>query len=91
MQLKQDLDSIFGFSDIGVTLTFDQLDHITKNSLIQALVQIEHLGGPDEISTYDAIVETLAYFTNPSEQEELTTREIPSRWLNIVAGDVPAN
>jgi hypothetical protein len=86
MQLQQDLGFSFGFSDVSVTLTFDQIDHITKNSLLQAMEQIEDLGGPEEISTYDAIVETLAYFTSPSEREQLTTRVIHPRWLNIVAG-----
>lgn len=66
-------------------LTWDQVDFITKNALLEAMGHIEDGGGVDDISTYDAMVETLAYFTNKQEQELLTMRTINPEWLNLVA------
>ena len=69
-------------------LTWDQVDFITKTALLEAMGHIEDGGGVDDISTYDAIVETLSYLTSKSEQELLTMRTINPEWLNLVADQV---
>ncbi len=73
-------------SPVNVTLTFDQVDYITKMGLLEAIQMIEHSGDASQetIDDYDALNQSLAYFTTRAEQEQLALRDIPADWVQIL-------
>lgn len=62
-----------------------QVDNILILRLLLEMENIERGGEVDDIPKYDCVSEALSYFATPSTLEVLSTRDIPQRWLDIVA------
>jgi mRNA-degrading endonuclease HigB of HigAB toxin-antitoxin module len=70
--------------NILLELQPDQEDKITKEALLRAMSTLENSGTELDIDTYDALSQSLAYFSTPEELKRLSNRTVPKRWNEIV-------
>lgn len=67
-----------------ITLDWDQMDHVTLETLISARENIERNNFYGSVDVWDAMGEVIAYFSTKSQLEEFEKREIPLDWQKTV-------
>jgi len=68
-----------------IPLLWEDVEEIGNWWLKEMLYSIESVGTQDDVDTWDAINQVLAYTLPPVELKELSDREIPKNWVSIVA------
>ena len=66
-------------SDLAVTLLLIQME------------VIEEQGDMSNVDTYDAISQTIAAIADVSQLEEMSTRDIPQRWMKVMTAMTEIN
>lgn len=67
-----------------ITLDWDQMDHVTRETLINSRDSIERNNSYEDVDVWDAMGEVIAYFSTKSQLEEFEQREIPLDWQKTV-------
>jgi len=62
-----------------------QVDNLLLFRLLLEMEGIEGTGEVGDIPKYDCLSEAFSYLASPSTLEHMSTRDIPQRWLDIVA------
>ena len=62
-----------------------QVDNVLLLRILIEMEGIEEAGEVGDIPKYDCLSETFSYLASPSTLELMSTRDIPQRWLDIVA------
>lgn len=76
---------------LSVDVDFDQALDITRATLLQMLYDLESLADPANLDRWDAINEVLAYISTDDELEEMSLRDIPSDFVDILLKDTLNN
>jgi hypothetical protein len=69
---------------MDIKLTYDQANQVTVAFLKESMLDIEAVGSAEDISTWDAIQQTLAYISSPEDLQDMEQHLIPSRWVDII-------
>jgi len=66
------------------TLFAKQASDLAVTRLLLQMEVIEEQGDMSHVDTYDAISQTIAAIADVSQLEELSTRDIPQRWVEVM-------
>ena len=67
------------------TLLAKQANDIALTRLLLQMETIEEMGTSAHVEQYDVMSQALSYLADPQQLEEMSTRDIPQRWMEIVA------
>ena len=73
------------------TLFAKQASDLAVTRLLLQMEVIEEQGDMSHVDTYDAISQTIAAIADVSQLEELSTRDIPQRWMKVMTAMTEIN
>lgn len=71
--------------DTTETLFAKQANDLAVTRMMLQMETIEQWGKEGDIDQYDTMSQALAYLADPEQLEFMSTRDIPQRWMDIVA------
>ena len=73
------------------TLFAKQASDLAVTRLLLQMEAIEEQGDVSHVDTYDAISQTIAAIADVSQLEEMSTRDIPQRWMKVMTAMTEIN
>lgn len=70
---------------MNIKIHFESAVEITRQTLLEMLDNLEHIGDASDVSLWDAINQVLEYVSTAEELEELENRPIRPEFFNILA------
>ena len=62
-----------------------QINDLVVTRLLLQMEAIEEVGTVRDIEQYDVLSQAISYLATPQQLEDMSTRDIPQRWMDIVA------
>lgn len=69
---------------MDIKLDYGQANQVAVAFLKEAMLDIEAVGSAEDVDTWDAIQQTLAYISSPEDLQDMEQHLIPSRWIDII-------
>lgn len=71
--------------DTTETLFAKQANDLAVTRMLLQMETIEQWGKPSDIEQYDVMSQALSYLADVEQLERMSSRDIPQRWVDIVA------
>ena len=69
----------------NITIPYNTFADVVLMGLLEAAKQIEHWKQPEDVDTWEAIMQLIPYFSTPDQMKELAHYQADADWINIVA------
>ena len=71
--------------DTTETLFAKQANDLAVTRMLLQMETIEQWGRPGDVEQYDVMSQALSYLADVEQLERMSSRDIPQRWVDIVA------
>ena len=71
--------------DTTETLFAKQANDLAVTRMLLQMETIEQWGRPEDVEQYDVMSQALSYLADAEQLEHMSSRDIPQRWVDIVA------
>lgn len=71
--------------DTTETLFAKQANDLAVTRMLLQMETIEQWGRPEDVEQYDVMSQALSYLADVEQLERMSSRDIPQRWVDIVA------